>query len=343
MDFRRPFPALFATVFAAACTSDAERIGAGSGATPIDVARPAITLTATDGQPFDFAARTAGKLTFLEFGYTNCPDICPVTMANLATVLKKLAPSDRMKTMVVFVSVDPHRDSLHVLRKWLDAHDVSFIGLTGSRAALDSMQKAVGFGPAIIRQAAPGTSGGATVDHASPVVVFTADDSAHVMYPFGTRQTDWERDLPRLLAVAPRARPAPVAGPQIGVDRVYITSNIPPAPASVYVEIRNTGAYSDTLLGISAQGFDSVSVHQSIIDARQRVEMRHTPRLTIGAGTVVQFAPGGTHGMFSTGAKPLLRGETVRLTLRFARSGAIDKDAMVITQSDVEMATAKRP
>lgn len=343
MDLRRAFLAVAATVACAACTSDAARIGAGSGATPVALARPAVTLTATDGQPFDFAARTAGKLTFLEFGYTNCPDICPVTMANLATVLKKLAPSDRMKTMVVFVSIDPDRDSLPVLREWLDAHDVSFIGLTGSRAALDSMQKAVGFGPAIVRAGAPGTNAAPTVDHASPVVVFTADDSAHVMYPFGTRQTDWERDLPRLLAVAPRARSAPAAGPQIGVDRVYVTSNIPPAPATVYVEIRNTGTFSDTLLGISAEGFDSVSVHQSIVDTKQRVEMRPTPRLTVGAGSVVQFAPGGVHAMMPTGPKPLLRGETVRLTLRFARSGTITRDAMVITQSDVEMATAKRP
>jgi protein SCO1/2 len=343
MDLRRALLALAATVIGAACTSDAERIGVGAGAVPVEFARPKVTLTATDGQPFDFAARTAGKLTFLEFGYTNCPDICPVTMANLATVLKKLAPSDRMKTMVVFVSIDPDRDSLPVLRKWLDSHDVSFIGLTGSRAALDSMQKAVGFGPAVIRGGAPGSTSAPVVDHASPVVVFTADDSAHVMYPFGTRQSDWERDLPRLLAVAPPARSAPVGGPQIGVDRAYVTAAIPPAPAALYVEIRNTGTFGDTLLGISAEGYDSVSVHQSIIDTKQRVEMRPTPRLTIGAGAVVQFAPGGIHAMFPAGTKPLLRGETVRLSLRFARSGTITRDAMVITQSDVEMATAKRP
>ena len=126
-------------------------------------------------------------------------------MQNLATVLTKLAPSERMQTAVVFVSIDPDRDSLPAIRKWLDAASAEFIGLTGSRAALDSAQALVGFAPAIVRTGEPGTGAGAFVNHAAPVVVFTADDSAHVMYPFGTRQTDWERDLPRLLAVKPVA------------------------------------------------------------------------------------------------------------------------------------------
>lgn len=200
MDLRRTLLAVAATAVAASCTPDAERMGAGSGATPIAIARPSFTLTSTDGRAFDFATRTAGKVTFLQFGFLNCPDVCPVHMANLAREIAKLAPSDRMRTMVVFISVDPDRDSLPALRKWLDASSTEFVGLTGTREALDIAQQSVGFAPAIVRKAAPGTNGATTVDHAAPVVVFTADDSAHVMYPFGTRQIDWARDIPRLLA-----------------------------------------------------------------------------------------------------------------------------------------------
>jgi protein SCO1/2 len=173
-------------------------VGAEAGATPIALARPTFTLTSTDGKPFSFAEQTAGKLTFLAFGYLNCPDVCPVHMANLATVIKKLAPSDRMRTAVVFVSIDPDRDSLPAIRKWLDAASTEFIGLTGSRSALDSAQAMLGLGAAIVQPGPDGKS--VTVNHASPVVVITPDDSAHVMYPFGTRQMDWERDIPRLLA-----------------------------------------------------------------------------------------------------------------------------------------------
>ena len=191
-------------VMAACGPGNGERVvSAESGAVDIGMPRPAFTLTATDGKPFAFADRTVGRLTFLAFGYTNCPDVCPVHMANLATVLAKLAPSDRMRTAVVFVTVDPDRDSSTVLRKWLDTFDSSFIGLRGTREQVDAVQTLVGFGPAIIR---PGANGATTVTHASPVLVFTADDTAHVMYPFGTRQSDWTRDLPRLLARQGRSR-----------------------------------------------------------------------------------------------------------------------------------------
>jgi protein SCO1/2 len=194
------FPALGALAVLLGCTGGegGRVVGAESIATDVALARPDFTLTDTDGKPFDFLARTAGKLTFLQFGYLNCPDVCPVHMANLGTVIGKLAPSDRMKIVVVFVSVDPDRDSLPALKRWVAAVNPEFIGVTGRREALDAAQKAVGFAPAFVTPAA--TNSPATVTHAAPVIVFTPDDSAHVMYPFGTRQADWERDIPRLLA-----------------------------------------------------------------------------------------------------------------------------------------------
>ena len=61
-------------------------------------------LTGTDGQPYDFQAETAGKLTFLFFGYTNCPDVCPISMATLTAALNDL---NRVGAKVVFVTTDP--------------------------------------------------------------------------------------------------------------------------------------------------------------------------------------------------------------------------------------------
>ena len=192
-------------------------VSAESGAADVSIPRPAFTLTDTDGKPFAFAERTAGRLTFLEFGYTNCPDVCPVHMANLSTVLANLAPSDRMRISVVFVTVDPARDSAAVLRRWLDAFSTEFIGLRGSLSEVNAIQKAVGFGPAVIQVDA---SGATAVMHASPVLVFTADDTAHVMYPFGTRQSDWARDIPLLLARRGRDGRDAAAAPSI--ERAYI-------------------------------------------------------------------------------------------------------------------------
>src|SRR6185503_11265117 len=91
--------------------------------------RPSFTLTATDGKPYAFAKETAGKLTLLFFGYTNCPDVCPVHAANIAEIIKDLPWEDRQRVSFVFVTTDPDRDSLPQLRKWLDNFDSTFVGL----------------------------------------------------------------------------------------------------------------------------------------------------------------------------------------------------------------------
>jgi protein SCO1/2 len=161
------------------------------------IARPSFTLTDTHGHPFAFRQRTAGMLTFLFFGYTHCPDVCPVHAANIAAVLRTLSYADRRRVQVVFVTVDPARDSAAVLRRWLDAFDPQFVGLRGSIDSVNAIQTALGLGPAIIPP--PDSTGAYTVGHASPVILFSPDDTAHALYPFGTRQSDWAKIIPREL------------------------------------------------------------------------------------------------------------------------------------------------
>src|SRR5438094_4891203 len=78
--------------------------------------KPAFVLTDTSGAAFDFRQRTEGHVTLLFFGYTYCPDQCPMHMANLGSALKKMpaAMADRVK--LVFVTTDPERDLPAVLR-----------------------------------------------------------------------------------------------------------------------------------------------------------------------------------------------------------------------------------
>lgn len=160
-------------------------------------ARPAFTLTATDGRDFAFAERTRGQLTFLFFGYTNCPDICPVHVANIAAAISRLPFADRERAQLVFVTTDPDRDSTAALRTWLDHFDTRFVGLTGPIERIDSVQKALGL-PVSYREAAR-PDGSYGVGHAAQVLVITEDDSLRFAYGFGTRQGDWDADLPTLL------------------------------------------------------------------------------------------------------------------------------------------------
>ena len=169
------------------------------------VARSDFTLTDTEGRAFHFAEQTAGRVTLLFFGYTNCPDICPVHLANLGQVLERFPQDVRRRVGVVFVSTDPERDTPQRIRAWLDAMGSGFTGLRGPIEDVNRIQALFGLPPAALPAEAAGRTGATyTVGHAAQVLAFTQDDSAHYAYPFGTRQSDWLHDLPRLLALGAR-------------------------------------------------------------------------------------------------------------------------------------------
>ena len=162
--------------------------------------KPHFTLTDTSGHPFDFSSQTEGYVTLLYFGYTHCPDVCPLHMANIAAVLNEVSGEVNAKIKVVFVTTDPARDSPTVIRKWLDNFDVTFIGLTGSSSAIAAAERAANLPESVLNP--PKADGSYTVGHASQVVAYSLDDQAHLVYPFGIRQADWARDLPKLVAVS---------------------------------------------------------------------------------------------------------------------------------------------
>ncbi len=157
------------------------------------VPKPDFQLTTTDGRPFDFRRETEGYVTLLFFGYTHCPDICPVHLANIAAALGKLGPDVNKAVKVVFVTTDPARDTPEVVRAWLDKFDRRFIGLVGdSLQVLGALRQMRMSAP--IRE--PGTTDSTyTIGHSAIVLAFTRDNLAHVVYPFGVRQADWAKDL----------------------------------------------------------------------------------------------------------------------------------------------------
>jgi protein SCO1/2 len=164
--------------------------------------KPGLVLQNLDGSSYDFRRATRGTLTFLFFGYTNCPDVCPLHLANLAWAIRTLPPESRKAVRVVFVTTDPERDTPERLRSWLGQFDSSFVALTGTPAALDSAQRAVGMPPAMREGELP-KGGGYGVAHSAQLLAFTPDDSAHVVYPWGMRREALAADLKTLLQVWP--------------------------------------------------------------------------------------------------------------------------------------------
>jgi protein SCO1/2 len=166
--------------------------------------QPDFTLKTTDGKPFHYKEETKGYVSLLFFGYTHCPDVCPVHMANLASVLDRLPPGTAGSIKVIFVTVDPARDKPKELRKWLDKFRPSFIGLWGSLDEVTAAARKFGM---------PGTEieklpdGGYAVGHGAAVIA-AVGDSVRVLYPFGIRQADWMEDLPHLVDAIPREHKA---------------------------------------------------------------------------------------------------------------------------------------
>jgi protein SCO1/2 len=182
---------------AAACSGGDDAGGGRLGLAGVELSqpteRPEFVLTDTDGRQYDFVRETGGELTLVYFGYTNCPDICPVHLAQLAEALDRPGMPD---AIVVFISVDPGRDDPATIRAWLDNFDDDFVGLTGSVDELVIAQEAAGVVPADIEGDAE--EAGYLVGHAGQLLAYAPDDRGYVIYPFGTRQSELVADLPVL-------------------------------------------------------------------------------------------------------------------------------------------------
>ena len=193
-----------ALLLAAACAPASDETAAGAPADslrglalPEPIEKPGMVLADTDGEPFDVRAETDGRLTFLFFGYTHCPDVCPIHMGSLAAALDHLGRETRAATTVVFVTTDPERDTPERIREWLDRWDRSFVGLRGTVEEVGAIQDSLRMPRSVTE--APDAEGNYMVGHAAQVVAF-APDGRTVFYPFGIRTEDWVHDIPLLLA-----------------------------------------------------------------------------------------------------------------------------------------------
>lgn len=290
---------------------------------PRPIPKPDFTLTDTEGEPFDFRAETDGRLTLLFFGYTSCPDVCPVHMANLAAVIDGLPRPLQHRIAVVFVTVDPERDTPERIREWLDAFDPRFIGLRGSRAAVDSILSSLQLPTAVLEE--PDADGDYLVGHPSQIIAFTADGVARVLYPFGTRQADWAYDLPRLLEIEPAIR----------VSRAYAAVPAAGDRTALYFTIENLTDAPDALLSVTADAAGRAELHRQVTRGG-RVRMEPVDAVEIAAGGRARLAPGGTHVMLLELDRPLKPGDALRLELVFREAGTVRARAEVRPYGELE-------
>lgn len=156
---------------------------------------PEIDLARANGTRFRLS-ETRGDIVLLFFGYTSCPDVCPITMGELKQVLDKLGENDAKNVKVVFVTVDPRRDTPEAAQKYVDHFDAGFIGLSGSEAELGKIWNGYG----IFREIVEGTSAaGYLVNHTARITLIDQSGNLRLSYGFETPVDDIVHDIKLLL------------------------------------------------------------------------------------------------------------------------------------------------
>ncbi|MGW2722903.1 SCO family protein [Streptomyces sp. NPDC001492] len=160
--------------------------------------KPDLVLTDTKGDKYDLRKETAGRPTLIYFGYTHCPDICPLTMSNIAVAKKQLPKAEQDKLRVVFVTTDPRRDTPAELGKWLKGIDPQFVGLTGDFATIQAGARTLGIS---IEPTHKDKKTGKTVSvHGTQVIAFSPKtDGGYVLYGEDAQVDDYAKDLPKII------------------------------------------------------------------------------------------------------------------------------------------------
>jgi protein SCO1/2 len=156
---------------------------------------PEIALTRDNGSTFRLS-ETRGKVVLVFFGYTTCPDVCPTTMAELKDVMDKIGPQKAQNVKVLFVTVDPKRDTPQRVQEYVNHFNKDFIGLSGTESQLAQIWNAYG----IFRQVTDETSDTVYgIDHTARVSLIDQDGNLRSSYGTDTPVEDYVHDLKLLL------------------------------------------------------------------------------------------------------------------------------------------------
>jgi protein SCO1 len=136
-----------------------------------------------------------GKVVVLFFGYTHCPDVCPTTLAQLAQARRLLGP-DAGRVQVLFVTLDPDRDTPQLLARYVQAFDPSFVGLTGSERQIEAAAREF---KVFFQKVAGSTPDSYTLDHSSASFVFDSQGHVRLYLRDGAQADGIAADLKRLL------------------------------------------------------------------------------------------------------------------------------------------------
>jgi protein SCO1 len=153
---------------------------------------PDFSVRGSDGTPLTLS-HYRGKVVVLAFGYTACPNVCPATLAVLALAHRNLKALGS-QVQIIYLTVDPERDSAERLKQYLAAFDPTFVGGTGTAAQMAEVRKSYG-----VTAEKVGTGKDYGIAHSSFVYLVTRDGKLRALMPFGHKADDYVHDISVLL------------------------------------------------------------------------------------------------------------------------------------------------
>lgn len=321
---RRLLPVLAVLLLAAGCRKDEAE---GFAVVPVQPA-PALEAHLSSGAPFRLSEQR-GKVVLLSFGYTSCPDVCPTTLSQLREVHRLLGDAAR-DVEVVFVSVDPERDSAERLETYVHAFSPRFTGLRLEGRALEAVLSAYRVTasrryPDATRYREHRFTGELpyTVDHTGAYFLIDKRGALRERIPYTVPAARLRTHVERLLAeegpvVAP-ADPASADVPGMRVEKA-LARLTPAKVGAVYLTLVNTEGREDRLVGAESSSAERVEMHEVVAEGEVLRMLPRPEGFVIPPRGRVELAPGGKHLMlFSVRDSPA----SLVLTLRFEHAGTV--------------------
>lgn len=314
MGWSRLLPALAVVLLAAGCRKTRSEDFA---VVPIQPA-PALEAPRASGEVFRLSEQR-GKVVVLSFGYTACPDVCPTTLSRLQRLHGRLGEAAR-SVEVVFVSVDPERDSAPLLETYVRAFNPRFTGL---RLDAESLAPVLSDWRVTASRRYPDTARYRerpftgdipyTVDHTGAYFLIDKAGALRARMPYTVSVERLQQEVERLLSEDGE----PPAGVRVEKARARLT---PARVGAVYLTLVNTSGREDRLVGAESTTAGRVELHE-VIAQGELLRMHPRPEgFVVPAGGRVELAPGGKHLMlYAVQSSPA----SVPLTLHFEKAGTV--------------------
>lgn len=288
------------------------------------------TLTDQHGRRFRLKDQR-GRPVLLFFGYTHCPDVCPMALSSWAKI-ENLLGVRATEVSFAFITVDPERDTPQRLAKHMAIFSPRFLGLSGTSEELGTVFEAYGIDAEKVPVAAGAL--GYLVDHSTQMFLIDQDGALRNQYDYRTLPDTIASRLERLLRspdpvtlVVEHAWSRPTAPGRAGEAAAQAGHEMRDqeklGPGVVYLSIVNQSDRSDRLLSVHSSVCSVAEMHKTTMDGDRMRMVSVQGGVEIPAGKTTEFAPGGLHIMLIDLHHDLLVGERFELVLVFKEAGEI--------------------